>query len=105
MGFTRTAVIFMLIGTLMLSVPILMAWPIPPRAEQMLNLVLGFFLAKGGDAVAYLLNSTAGSNAKTDAVIDMAAQHRRQPQPVTVENKPDNPVPVTDEFAIPDPPK
>lgn len=82
----------MLIGTLMLSIPILMIFNIKPDAKDMLNLVLGFFLAKGGDAVAYLLNSTAGSSQKTAAMVNMARDRRADD-------------PAADDFTIPEPPK
>lgn len=87
----------MLIGTLMASIPVLMLMPVPVDAADLLNLVLGFFLAKGGDAVAYLLNSTAGSNAKTDAMVDMSRRQNDKPQEVVVTNASSDPVPTTTE--------
>lgn len=96
MNKTRAFIIYLLILTLTGSIPLLLAVPIPDRAEQLLNVVLGFFIAKGGDAVAYLLNSTEGSKAKTDAMVDLA---RRSPPPTDPGRK----FPP-DDLTIPEPP-
>lgn len=85
----RAIVIMFLLMVLAASIPTLMLLPLPEKAEQLLNVVLGFFIAKGGDAVAYLLNSTEGSKAKTDAIL---AASKPQPAPLPA-----------DEFTIPPP--
>lgn len=79
MNRTRAVVIYALVLTLMGSIPTLMLLPIPAESKDLLNIVLGFFVAKTGDAVAYLLNSTAGSKTKTDAMVAMA---QAQPPPL-----------------------
>ena len=66
---TRAVVIYLLILTLMGSIPILLVWPIPVESKDLLNIVLGFFVAKAGDAIGYLLNSNEGSKRKTDAMV------------------------------------
>ncbi len=86
----RAAVILFLLMVLAASIPTLMLLPVPDKAEQLLNVVLGFFIAKGGDAVAYLLNSTEGSKAKTEAIL---AASKPQPKPLPA-----------DDFTIPSPP-
>ena len=95
MNRTRALVIYLLILTLMASIPTLMLLPIPDKAEQLLNVVLGFFIAKGGDAVAYLLNSTDGSKAKTDAMLALA----EKAQPPAVTPRPDLDIPPLPEMS------
>lgn len=96
MNKTRAVVIYLLILTLMGSIPTLLAWPIPAESKDLLNIVLGFFVAKAGDAIAYLLNSTEGSKAKTDAMVALASR---------AGDPPPDPRPFPpDDLAIPDPP-
>lgn len=79
MNTTRAVVIYALILTLMGSIPTLLVSPIPADNKDLLIAVLGFFVAKAGDAIGYLLNSTAGSKTKTDAMVAMATA---QPPPL-----------------------
>lgn len=104
MDSTRRTVIFMLLGTLILSLPTLLLVDVPKANETFLNIVLGWFIAKGSDAVGYLINSTQDSSVKTKAVIDMASNGGQPPLaqvlgPDTTATVTTGPAP--DDFAIP----
>lgn len=57
----RQVVILLLIFTLMACLPIFLLIPVPERSEAFVNIIVGWFIAKGGDAIAWLLNSTEQS--------------------------------------------
>lgn len=63
----RAFVIVVLLLTLIAAVPTLLTVPIPEDSREVLVALLGWFMAKGSDAIGYLLNSTEGSKAKNEA--------------------------------------
>lgn len=95
MNRTRAFVIYLLLLTLTGSIPLLLFAPIPDANEKIIYLIIGTFVAKAGDAVAYLLNSTESSKSKTDAMVDLArrAPPPADPAPDTFWKTPDPPVP------------
>lgn len=69
MNRTRATVICLLIATLMASLPTFLLMEPPAASETFLNIVLGWFIAKGSDAIAYLLGSTANSATRNEAMV------------------------------------
>lgn len=68
----RQTIILTLIFTLVLSLPALLAFTIPEANKTFMNILIGWFIAKGSDAVGFLLNSTDRSQAK-DAALNALA--------------------------------
>lgn len=68
MNRTRAAVILLLIATLMVSLPVFLTVPVRPDAKDYILIVLGWFTAKGSDAIAYLLNSTDNSARRSETM-------------------------------------
>jgi hypothetical protein len=65
---TRSIVIFLLIATLMASLPLFLFHRVPAEAKDYVLIVLGWFTAKGSDAIAYLINSTQDSGEKNQTI-------------------------------------
>lgn len=67
MNRTRQIVIFALIATTIACLPTLLFVPVSERAEQYINILVGFFIAKAGDAINWLLGSTEASGKRNEA--------------------------------------
>jgi hypothetical protein len=82
----RVIVIFLLIAATCVAGILLLQVPVLNVNKTEVGMVLGWLIAKSGTAVDWLLGGSEGGSRRADA--------GNGPQPVTVTNAPDSPVPV-----------